>query len=74
MEDGPGKDAIDRNMSEPFLGDRMYMLLGYGGQRVYVDPENDLVVVRLGPSKGMQPLKPHWDNAYLINTAIRGIR
>jgi CubicO group peptidase (beta-lactamase class C family) len=74
MDDGPGKEGIERVQEEPFLAPEMFYLSGYGGQRVYIDRENDLVVVRLGPFSGMQPLKPHWDNAFLLNTIIRGIR
>ena len=74
MDEGPGKEGIERNQAEPFLAPDMFYLSGYGGQRVYIDRGNDLVVVRLGPFSGMQPLKPHWDNAYLLNTVIRGIR
>lgn len=73
-EEPPGMEGIERNMKEPFLSDDVIMLGGYGGQRVFADRENDLVVVRLGPSSGMSPLKPHWDNTYLLNTSIRGIR
>jgi CubicO group peptidase (beta-lactamase class C family) len=60
--------------SEPFLARDLFMLQGYGGQRVYVSRDKDLVIVRLGPFSGMQPLKPGWDNAYLVNTVIRGLR
>jgi CubicO group peptidase (beta-lactamase class C family) len=74
MDEGPGKEGIERNQAEPFLAPDMFYLSGYGGQRVYVDRDNDLIVVRLGPFSGMQPLKPHWDNAFLLNTIIRGIR
>jgi CubicO group peptidase (beta-lactamase class C family) len=74
MDDGPGRPEIERNQSEPFLSQDMFYLSGYGGQRVYVSREKDLVIVRLGPFAGMQPLNPEWDNAYLLNTIIRGIR
>jgi CubicO group peptidase (beta-lactamase class C family) len=74
MDEGPGKIGIERQQEEPFLAPEMFYLSGYGGQRVYVDRENELVVVRLGPFSGMQPLKPDWDNAVLLNTIIRGIR
>lgn len=73
MAEGQGKESVERNMTEPFLSVGMFNLSGYGGQRVYVDRENELVVVRLGPYSGMQPLKPHWDNAFLPNTIVRGI-
>ena len=50
------------------------MLLGRGGQRVYVSRDLDLVIVRLGPHNGMQPLKAGWDNSRLPNIIIRGLR
>jgi CubicO group peptidase (beta-lactamase class C family) len=74
MDDGPGKVGLERFQDEPFLAPDMFYLSGYGGQRVYIDRDNQLVVVRLGPFSGMQPLKPHWDNAVLLNTIIRGVR
>jgi CubicO group peptidase (beta-lactamase class C family) len=74
MDDGPGKPGVERNQNERFLARDMFYLSGYGGQRVYVSREIDLVIVRLGPFAGMQPLNPDWDNAYLLNTIIRGIR
>lgn len=60
--------------SEPFLAPDLFMLLGHGGQRVYISRSLDLVVVRMGPFNGYEPLKPGWDNAYLVNTLIRGMR
>lgn len=59
--------------SEPFLADDVYYFSGRGAQRVYVVPSRELVVVRLGPALGPKPLKPGWDNAYLVNTIIRGM-
>ena len=59
--------------SEPFLADDVYYFSGRGAQRVYVIPSRELVIVRLGPALGPRPLKPGWDNAYLVNTLIRGI-
>ncbi len=60
--------------SEPFAVDDLFILQGYGGQRVYVSRSADLVVVRLGPFAGMQPLKEGWDNAKLPNLILRGMR
>jgi len=59
--------------SEPFLARDVYYFSGRGAQRVYVVPSRDLVVVRLGPALGAQPLKPGWDNAFLVNSLIRGM-
>jgi CubicO group peptidase (beta-lactamase class C family) len=70
----PPKESRDYQSEEEFLAEDLFLLLGYGGQRVYVSRELDLVVVRLGPFAGMAPLAEDWDNARLINTVIRGIR
>jgi CubicO group peptidase (beta-lactamase class C family) len=59
--------------SEAFLADDVYYFSGRGAQRVYVIPSRQLVIVRLGPALGPKPLKPGWDNAYLVNTIIRGM-
>jgi CubicO group peptidase (beta-lactamase class C family) len=67
-------DPTEIHQSEPYLATDLFMLSGRGGQRVYVSRALDLVVVRLGPFNGYQPLKPGWDNAYLFNTVVRGIR
>jgi len=68
-----GSDDRERPQSEPFLAPDLFMLLGRGGQRVYVSRELDLVIVRLGPHNGMEPLKAGWDNARLPNIIIRGL-
>ncbi len=59
--------------TEPFLAHDVYYFSGRGAQRVYVVPSYDLVIVRLGPALGPQPLKSGWDNAFLVNSMIRGI-
>jgi len=64
----------ERPQSEPLLAPDMFMLLGRGGQRVYVSRALDLVIVRLGPHNGMEPLKAGWDNSRLPNIVIRGLR
>lgn len=69
-----GPDDRERPQSEPFLAPDLFMLLGRGGQRVYVSRELDLVIVRLGPHNGMEPLKAGWDNARLPNLIIRGLQ
>ena len=51
--------------SEKFLADDIYYIDGFGGQRVYVVPSRDLIVVRTGVSQ------LDWDDAPLINTIIR---
>ena len=59
--------------AEPFLAPDVYYFSGYGAQRVYVVPSRELVIVRLGPALGREPLRPGWDNTYLVNSVIRGI-
>jgi CubicO group peptidase (beta-lactamase class C family) len=53
--------------SEPFLADDVSYVDGYGGQRVYVVPSKELVVVRVGD------FARDYDNAKLVNILIRGI-
>jgi CubicO group peptidase (beta-lactamase class C family) len=61
------------DQKEAFLAPDVYYLSGHGAQRVYVVPSRELVIVRLGPAVGLKPLKSGWDNAYLVNTIIRGM-
>jgi len=65
--------STEIRQSEPYAAGDVFMLLGHGGQRVYISRQLDLVVVRLGPFAGYEPLKPGWDNAQLFNTVARGI-
>ena len=60
--------------TEPFLADDTYYASGYGAQRVYVVPSEELVIVRMGPADVRSPLKPGWDNSFLVNTALRGLK
>ena len=66
--------ATEIHQSEPYAATDVFMLQGHGGQRVYVSRALDLVVVRLGPFNGYEPLKAGWDNARLFNIVARGIR
>ena len=58
--------------SEPFVARDTYMTWGRGQQHVYVVPSEELVIVRLGPALGQQPIKPGYDVTYFVNTALRG--
>jgi CubicO group peptidase (beta-lactamase class C family) len=60
--------------SEAFLARDTYMTWGRGQQHVYVVPSEELIIVRLGPALGRQPIKPGYDVPYLVNTAVRGLR
>jgi len=57
--------------TEPFDADDTFYTSGYGGQRVYVVPSADLVIVRMGPFGGRAPVEPTWDNTFLVNTMLR---
>ena len=55
--------------SEPLAADDVYYVDGYGGQRVFVVPSLDLVVVRIGAVA-----RDNWDNSRLVNLIARGIK
>jgi len=59
---------------DPFLARDVYYFSGRGAQRVYVVPSRELVIVRLGPALGRKPLKVGWDNAFLVNSVISGLK
>lgn len=59
---------------EPFLAPDVYYFSGYGAQRVYVVPSRELVIVRLGPAFGRNPLNVGWDNTFLVNILISGMQ
>jgi len=60
--------------TDPFIAEDTYYTSGYGAQRVYVVPSEDLVIVRMGPASGRTPVNPTWDNTYLVNAAIEGMQ
>ena len=59
--------------SEPFARDDVFFASGYGAQRVYVVPSEELVIVRMGPATGRAPVRADWDNAFLVNSAVRNL-
>jgi CubicO group peptidase (beta-lactamase class C family) len=60
--------------SEPFEARDTYMTWGRGQQHVFVVPSEDLIIVRLGPALGRQPIKPGFDITFFVNTALRDMR
>ena len=50
------------NASEPIAYPNMMILDGYGGQRVYISPDDNVVIVRIGLTQ-----KEKWDDSYLPN-------
>ncbi len=54
--------------SEPFAAADVIYFDGFGGSRVYIVPSQGLVIVRTGD------IALDWDDAYLPNTIIRGLR
>ena len=64
FEDQPG--VIPQ--SEPFLTDDVRIMEGGGFRIIHAVPSEDLVIFRHGP------YVENWDTAFLVNTAIRGLR
>ncbi len=61
--------------SEPFVADDVVYFDGSGGQRVYVIPSEDFVIVRTGEGGfDFQTGAFMWDESVLPNLVIRGIR
>lgn len=54
--------------AEPFLADDVYFLDGNGGQRVYVTPSAELVIVRIGTSTR------EWDDSELPNLILSALK
>ncbi len=60
--------------SEPFEARDTYMTWGRGQQHVFIVPSEELIIVRLGPALGRQPIQPGFDITYFVNTALRDMR
>lgn len=61
------KSAASAFHSEPFAAPDVIYFDGFGGQRVYIVPSKQLVIVSTGP------LRQDWDDALLPNLIIRGM-
>ncbi|MDX2145001.1 MAG: serine hydrolase [Rhodospirillaceae bacterium] len=53
--------------SEPFLADDVRIMEGGGFRTIFIVPSARLMIMRLGQQHA------EWDNAYLVNTFLRGI-
>jgi len=61
------KSAATALHSEPFAAPDVIFFDGFGGQRVYIVPSKQLVIVHTGP------LRQDWDDAILPNIIIRAL-
>jgi CubicO group peptidase (beta-lactamase class C family) len=61
------KSAATAFHSEPFAAPDVIYFDGFGGQRVYIVPSKQVVIVTTGP------LRQDWDDALLPNLIIRGM-
>ena len=71
----PGRERIYNKFSiatalhsEPFAADDVIYVDGFGGQRVYVVPSRELVIVRTGAAK------TDWDDAIIPNAILRALK
>lgn len=67
----PGAPGPQVLHSEPYLDPEMFLFDGNANQTVHISPRHGLIVLRMGPTP---PAKPEWDNAFLPNLLIRGLR
>lgn len=62
------KEGVSIASTQPFLANDMIYFDGFGGQRVYISREHDLVVVRVGD------IRFDWDDAHLPNLVIKALK
>lgn len=69
----PGKErkyndkTVKAFHSEPYVAADIRYIDGFGGQRVYMIPSQDLIIVRMGKANF------DWDDAIIPNAVLRGI-
>ena len=66
----PDRDISKTLHGEPYLAHDLFLFDGNSNQVIYIVPSARLVVARLG---NRPPAGTEWDNAYLINTLLRGL-
>lgn len=67
----PGAPGPQVLHSEPYLDQDLFLFDGNSNQTVHISPRHRLIVLRMGPTP---PASPEWDNAFLPNTLIRGMK
>lgn len=71
----PGTAGPQVLHSEPYADPDLFLFDGNSNQTVQISPRNRLIVLRMGPTPPAPSAdRPEWDNAFLPNTLIRGIR
>ncbi|MCP4276750.1 MAG: serine hydrolase [Gammaproteobacteria bacterium] len=68
-----GQHSKGYQRSEPFITEDVFYTSGFGAQRVFVVPSEELVIVRMGPATGLAPIDSSWDNTFLVNKALRNL-
>jgi len=66
----PDRNVGETLHGEPYLAHDLFLFDGNSNQVIYIVPSARLVAARLG---NRPPADTEWDNAYLINTLLRGL-
>lgn len=69
-----GSGSTAPTASEPYLARDTFLTWGRGQQHVWVAPSMDLVVLRIGPALGRNPIKAGFDVPKIPNIIVRGIQ
>ena len=69
----PGSGSTQPIASEPYRARDTFLTWGRGQQHVWVIPSHELVIVRLGPALGRNPIKPGFDVPRIPNLIIDGM-
>ena len=68
----PDRPELNQTLhSEPFRAADLYLFDGNANQVAYIVPSQELVILRVGNAP---PADLGWDNSYLPNTILQGIR
>ncbi|MDE0799130.1 MAG: serine hydrolase [Rhodospirillaceae bacterium] len=69
-----GSGSTAPTASETYLARDTFLTWGRGQQHVWVSPSMDLVVLRIGPALGRNPIRAGFDIPKIPNMIVRGIR